>query len=62
MSNNISDFKSVKLKVASPEEILSWSFGEVIKPETVNYRTQKFEKDGLFAENIFGPSKDWECY
>ena len=62
MSNNITNFKSIKLKIASPDEILSWSYGEILKPETVNYRTQKFEKDGLFAENIFGPSKDWECY
>ena len=58
----VSDFKSVKLKLASPEEILSWSHGEVTKPETINYRTQRYEKDGLFCEKIFGPSKDWECY
>jgi DNA-directed RNA polymerase subunit beta' len=56
------DFNAIKLKLASPEEILSWSRGEVIKPETINYRTQKPEKDGLFCERIFGPSKDWECY
>ena len=56
------DFDAIKLKLASPEEILSWSHGEVIRPETINYRTQKPEKDGLFCEKIFGPSKDWECY
>jgi DNA-directed RNA polymerase subunit beta' len=56
------DFESIKLKLASPEEILDWSHGEVIRPETINYRTQKPEKDGLFCEKIFGPSKDWECY
>jgi len=56
------DFDAVKLKLASPEEILTWSNGEVIRPETINYRTQKPEKDGLFCEKIFGPSKDWECY
>jgi DNA-directed RNA polymerase subunit beta' len=58
----VSDFKSIKLKIASPEEILSWSHGEVHKPETINYRTQRPEKDGLFCEKIFGPEKDWECY
>src|SRR3989338_398526 len=58
----ISDFDSIRLRVASPEAIRSWSHGEVTKPETVNYRTQKPEKDGLFCERIFGPSKDWECY
>ncbi|MBD3238852.1 MAG: DNA-directed RNA polymerase subunit beta' [Candidatus Moranbacteria bacterium] len=62
MGNKVSDFKAMKLKLASPEEILSWSQGEVLKPETINYRTQRFEKDGLFCEKIFGPSKDWECY
>jgi DNA-directed RNA polymerase subunit beta' len=56
------DFDAIKLKLASPEEILSWSHGEVVRPETINYRTQKPEKDGLFCERIFGPSKDWECY
>ncbi len=56
------DFTEMKLKLASPDEIHSWSYGEVTKPETINYRTQKPEKDGLFAEEIFGPSKDWECY
>ncbi len=56
------DFDSIRLRVASPEVIRSWSYGEVTKPETINYRTQKPEKMGLFAEEIFGPSKDWECY
>jgi DNA-directed RNA polymerase subunit beta' len=56
------DFDVIKLKLASPDEILSWSHGEVKRPETINYRTQKPEKDGLFCEKIFGPSKDWECY
>lgn len=52
----------MKLKIASPEKILAWSFGEVVKPETINYRTQRPEKDGLFSERIFGPTKDYECY
>ncbi len=56
------DFDAIKLKLASPEDILEWSHGEVTRPETINYRTQKPEKDGLFCEKIFGPSKDWECY
>ncbi|MEK7619841.1 MAG: DNA-directed RNA polymerase subunit beta' [Patescibacteria group bacterium] len=56
------DFDSIRLRLASPDTIRSWSFGEVTKPETINYRTQKPEKQGLFAEEIFGPSKDWECY
>ncbi len=58
----ITDFEAIRLRVASPDTIRSWSFGEVSKPETINYRTQKPEKGGLFAEEIFGPSKDWECY
>jgi|WetSurMetagenome_2_1015567.scaffolds.fasta_scaffold01057_7 DNA-directed RNA polymerase subunit beta' len=57
-----SDFDAIKLKLASPEEMLAWSHGEVTRPETINYRTQKAEKDGLFCERIFGPSRDWECY
>ncbi|MDD3285271.1 MAG: DNA-directed RNA polymerase subunit beta' [Patescibacteria group bacterium] len=56
-----SDFDALRLKLASPEEIISWSHGEVVRPETINYRTQKPEKDGLFCEKIFGPTKDWEC-
>src|SRR3990167_1063132 len=60
--NDLLDFESLKLTVASPEQVRSWSFGEVTKPETINYRTLKAEKDGLFSENIFGPTKDYECY
>ncbi len=56
-----SDFDAIKLTLASPDDILSWSKGEVVRPETINYRTQKPEKDGLFCEKIFGPAKDWEC-
>jgi len=56
-----SDFAAIRLRLASPEEILDWSHGEVTRPETINYRTQKPEKDGLFCEKIFGPTKDWEC-
>jgi DNA-directed RNA polymerase subunit beta' len=55
-------FDAIRLRLASPEVIRSWSYGEVSKPETINYRTQKPEKGGLFAEEIFGPVKDWECY
>ncbi len=58
----IKDFKALQLKIASPETILSWSYGEVKKPETINYRTLKPEKDGLFDEKIFGPVKDFECH
>ncbi len=58
----VADLEAIKIKIASPEEILSWSFGEVTKPETINYRTQRAEKDGLFCERIFGPEKDYECY
>ncbi len=56
------DFDSIRLRLASPQAIRQWSYGQVDKPETINYRTQKPEKGGLFAEEIFGPSKDWECY
>ena len=59
--NNI-DFEGIAVSVASPEDILSWSYGEVVKPETINYRTQKPERGGLFCEKIFGPTKNWECY
>ncbi len=62
MIKGIADFKSLLIKVASPEEIHTWSHGEITKPETINYRTLKPEKDGLFCERIFGPTKDWECY
>ena len=55
------DLESIRIKLASPDDIMSWSHGEVIKPETINYRTQKPEKDGLFDERIFGPEKDYEC-
>ena len=54
-------FDSIKIGLASPEMIRSWSYGEVRKPETINYRTLKPERDGLFCERIFGPTKDWEC-
>lgn len=60
--SNLVDFKGLKIKLASPTDISNWSYGEVTKPETINYRTLKPEKDGLFSENIFGPTKDWECY
>ncbi len=60
--NNEMNFDAIKISVASPEDILAWSYGEVTKPETINYRTQRPEKDGLFSERIFGPTKDWECY
>ena len=58
---NINSFNAIKVGLASPEKILSWSYGEVKKPETINYRSQKPERDGLFCERIFGPTKDWEC-
>src|SRR6202048_4417024 len=58
----VNDFNQVRISLASPEQIRSWSYGEVTKPETINYRTLKPEKDGLFCEKIFGPTKDWECY
>ena len=61
-STPVSDFKAIALKLASPEEIVAWGHGEVTKPETINYRTGKPERDGLFDERIFGPTKDWECY
>ena len=60
MENNT--FESIKIGLASPDKIRSWSYGEVKKPETINYRTLKPEKDGLFCERIFGPQKDWECH
>ncbi len=56
------DFKSLKILLASKDDIMNWSYGEVTKPETINYRTLRPEKDGLFDERIFGPTKDWECY
>ncbi len=60
MDNNV--FDSIKIGLASPDQIREWSYGEVKKPETINYRTLKPERDGLFCERIFGPTKDWECH
>jgi DNA-directed RNA polymerase subunit beta' len=62
VDTKVTNFKSILLRLASPEKILSWSHGEVTKPETINYRTQRSERDGLFDERIFGPEKDNECY
>ncbi|MHC4815563.1 MAG: DNA-directed RNA polymerase subunit beta', partial [Planctomycetota bacterium] len=59
--DKINDYASVTIRLASPEDVRSWSFGEVKKPETINYRTYRSERDGLFCERIFGPEKDWEC-
>jgi len=59
---SLNDFDKIRIKIASPEDIEKWSNGEVLKPETINYRTQKPERDGLFCEKIFGPTKDYECY
>lgn len=59
---SVNNFASIQINLASPERIMEWSHGEVKKPETINYRSQKPERDGLFCERIFGPSKDWECY
>ncbi|MDC7219830.1 MAG: DNA-directed RNA polymerase subunit beta' [Spirochaetales bacterium] len=59
---DIQDFDSLKIKLASPDQIRAWSYGEVKKPETINYRTLRPEKDGLFCERIFGTTKEWECY
>ena len=61
-TNQSIGFDSIKIGLASPEQIREWSHGEVKKPETINYRTLKPEKDGLFCEKIFGPTKDWECH
>ena len=61
-SNSNLTFESIKIGLASPDQIRAWSYGEVKKPETINYRTLKPEKDGLFCEKIFGPTKDWECH
>ncbi len=62
MSTSIDYFDYIRISIASPERILKWSYGEVTKPETINYRTLKPERDGLFCEKIFGPTKDWECF
>ncbi|MDP1564210.1 MAG: DNA-directed RNA polymerase subunit beta' [Pirellulaceae bacterium] len=59
--DRVNDYSSVKISLARPQDIRAWSFGEVKKPETINYRTYRPEKDGLFCERIFGPEKDWEC-
>ncbi|MEJ2149590.1 MAG: hypothetical protein P8Z40_08915, partial [Chloroflexota bacterium] len=56
------DFRALRISLASPEQIKSWSYGEVTKPETINYRRLRPEKDGLFCEAIFGPTRDWQCY
>ena len=58
----VTDFDAVRVRLASPDDIRKWSHGEVVKPETINYRTQRPEKDGLFDERIFGPERDYECY
>src|SRR5690554_3617265 len=58
----IQDFDSIMIKLASPDQIKAWSYGEVKKPETINYRTLRPERDGLFCEKIFGTTKEWECY
>ena len=62
MAQAANDFDAIKISLASPDSIVKWSWGEVTKPETINYRTLRPEKDGLFCERIFGPTKDWECY
>ena len=62
MNTKVTDFNTILLRLASPEDILSWSYGEVTKSETINYRTQRSERDGLCDERIFGPEKDYECY
>ena len=59
---NYDNLNAIKIGLASPEQIREWSYGEVKKPETINYRTLKPERDGLFCERIFGPTKDWECH
>ncbi len=62
MAQSGADFNAIRISLASPEQVRAWSYGEVTKPETINYRTLRPEKDGLFCERIFGPTKDWECY
>ena len=59
---DVNNFVSMRIGLASPDQIRAWSYGEVKKPETINYRTLKPERDGLFCERIFGPTKDWECH
>ena len=58
----IRDLSAVRVSLASPDQIKAWSYGEVTKPETINYRRLRPERDGLFDERIFGPTRDWECY
>ena len=62
MASGGNDFNAIRISLASPDQIKTWSYGEITKPETINYRTLRPEKDGLFCERIFGPTKDWECY
>ena len=62
MAQSGNDFNAIRISLASPEQVKTWSYGEVMKPETINYRTLRPEKDGLFCERIFGPTKDWECF
>lgn len=62
MTTESPEFNSIRVSLASPEQVVNWSYGEITKPETINYRTLRPEKDGLFCERIFGPTKDWECY
>jgi DNA-directed RNA polymerase subunit beta' len=57
----LKDFNAMRVSIASPDIIRSWSYGEVTKPETINYRTLRPEREGLFDERIFGPTRDWEC-
>ena len=59
---DINEFDAIRIGLASSKQIRDWSSGEVTKPETINYRTLKPERDGLFCERIFGPTRDWECY
>ena len=59
---DVNNFDSMRIGLASPEQIRNWSYGEVRKPETINYRTLKPEREGLFCEKIFGPTRDWECH
>ena len=59
--DRVNEYSAIKIGLASPQDIRGWSFGEVKKPETINYRTYRPERDGLFCERIFGPEKDWEC-
>ncbi|MBI4231455.1 MAG: DNA-directed RNA polymerase subunit beta', partial [Planctomycetes bacterium] len=62
LQDKVNDFGAVSIRLASPETVKAWSFGEVKKPETINYRTYRAERDGLFCERIFGPERDWECF